>query len=375
MMVFHQNSFFTTNSLHGELVKSLDQVGIEQIINIPVKSKADLCKNHPGPLKNGTIIYRHCFGPFSRLFWPLKMFRIWADFKRVYKKQPTQLIHAHSLIVNGLIAYWAQHKHGVPYVVTFRNTDINIFLNRYPFFRRIAWKILKNAHAVVALSPAYANIQLRRFFSDVQYAEIQKKLKIIPNGIKNFWLDNSQPKGPLNKTPVVLFVGRISINKNLKSLIQAVELLNSQGKKLKLHVIGDGPLLDVLKNQTFKAEIKFFGHVGDQKTLLTHYRSSDILVVPSFRESFGLVYPEAMSQGLPVIYTKGQGFDGYFEDGEVGFSVNPGNVEEIAVKINETFQNYETLSRNAYNKAVIFSWSKTAEELKSLYRLALSHSL
>ena len=55
--------------------------------------------------------------------------------------------------------------------------------------------------------------------------------------------------------------------------------------------------------------------------------------MPSFPETFGLVYVEAMSQGLPIIYTKGQGIDGYFEDGKVGYPVNTKDSNDIVKKL------------------------------------------
>ena len=71
--------------------------------------------------------------------------------------------------------------------------------------------------------------------------------------------------------------------------------------------------------------------------------------MPSKTETFGLVYAEAMSQGLPVIYTRGQGFDGQFEEGEVGYSVDCKDKKEISMKIIDIINNYDVISRNAIN--------------------------
>ena len=56
-------------------------------------------------------------------------------------------------------------------------------------------------------------------------------------------------------------------------------------------------------------------HLYQRKNLIEFIGENDIFVMPSINETFGLVYAEAMSQGLPVIYTKGQGFDKQFNDG------------------------------------------------------------
>ena len=89
--------------------------------------------------------------------------------------------------------------------------------------------------------------------------------------------------------------------------------------------------------------------------------------MPSFYESFGLVYAEAMSQGLPVIYTKGQGFDKQFSDGVVGYSVNPKNIEDIKEKIADIINNYETISNNCLNYVNKFFWENISSYYKNLF--------
>ena len=97
------------------------------------------------------------------------------------------------------------------------------------------------------------------------------------------------------------------------------------------------------------------------------YRKSDIFIMPSRYESFGLVYGEAMSQGVPVIYTKGQGIDGYFKEGEVGYSVNPKDISDIVKKIEMIIHNYNKISKNCYSLVDNFSWEKITKTYHSIY--------
>jgi len=83
---------------------------------------------------------------------------------------------------------------------------------------------------------------------------------------------------------------------------------------------------------------------------------------------FGLVYPEAMTQGLPVIYSKGQGFDKQFVEGTVGYLVNSKNEEEIADRIIDIMGNYETISRNCIQLSDKFDWAKIAGEYERVYQ-------
>ena len=75
-----------------------------------------------------------------------------------------------------------------------------------------------------------------------------------------------------------------------------------------------------------------------------------------------------MSQGVPVIYTKGQGIDGYFKDGEVGYSVNPKDISDIVKKIKIIIYNYNNISKNCYNLVEKFSWDKIAKIYYNIYK-------
>ncbi|MBP7508049.1 MAG: glycosyltransferase family 4 protein [Prolixibacteraceae bacterium] len=367
LSITHLNSYFIASPLHSELISALDRLGIKQNVFVPVQKASLISKNLPDELQAGHIYYIHCFGTIHRYLWPLKMLRIWRAFKKHYEKNPTPLIHAHTLIVNGLIAYWAHNKWGVPYVVTIRNTDLNLFLNRIPFFRALGLKVLNHADQIITISPAYRDNQMTRFFTKDKHLSIYEKCVIIPNGIHDFWIRNQQQKQQRQTIPAIVFSGRMDRNKNLDALLTACESLSGSGFALTLNILGDGPLLSGFKARQYGFPVKFYGHLSKKEQILEVLRKSDVLVVPSFNESFGLVYPEAMSQSLPVIYTRGQGFDGHFPDGYVGFSVNPYDADEIAEKIKLVFADYDRLSSNAHNLAPEFSWENVTGKLIKIY--------
>lgn len=367
MKILHINSYFATRPLHLKYVEALDRKLVEQIIYIPIGKVEDYYKfGNKDSLKYGKIIYSKCFNSISRIFWPLKMILIWNNFNRLIHFKDIQLVHAHSLIVNGLIAFFVNKKRSIPYVVTVRNSDINFFIKRSFIFRKIAEKILLNAESIITLSPAYKDVQIKTSVSSRVYNKIKDSITVIPNGIDDFWFNNNHIKNEKNNRTSIIFVGEINKNKNLEGLILACNLLWSTGKDFVLNVVGTGPLYKKLKKNNDK--IKFWGQINDKTKLKEIYRSSDILVVPSINESFGLVYPEAMSQGLPVIYSKGQGFDGFYNDGYVGYAVDPRNPLEISQKILQIIKKFECISRNASENALDFSWNNQALKTINLYK-------
>jgi glycosyltransferase involved in cell wall biosynthesis len=95
--------------------------------------------------------------------------------------------------------------------------------------------------------------------------------------------------------------------------------------------------------------------------------------MPSIHETFGLVYIEALSQGLPVVFTKNQGVDGLFSS-SIGESVNAFYIESIKTGLLKILQNPDEYSNKSIDYE-LFRWSKIAERYKSIYVEILGDSL
>lgn len=91
---------------------------------------------------------------------------------------------------------------------------------------------------------------------------------------------------------------------------------------------------------------------------------NDLFVMPSHSETFGLVYLEALSQGLPVLYTKGQGIDGVFT-ASVGEAVNSRSVSSIGDGIKKIIQKYD--SYKSIDDMSGYSWFSIAKKYKQIY--------
>jgi len=369
--VVHINSYFVTNRLHSDLVYKLSQAEISQTVYIPIMEESLRDKHKIENLNNVTYIYSKCYSKFTRSIWPVKMLQTWWDFNRKIRKQKVDTIHAHSLIANGLIAYLYFLQTKTPYVVTVRNTDFSLFLKKKYFFKWIAKKILTNASTITSLSPAYKNIHLRKNLGDEFYNTIKDNIILTPNGINDFWLkreiQQKQTSNPIN----ILFVGRMDRNKNLITLLNACKSLYDKGLDFRLDIVGTGVLFESLSSGNYDFNVTFHGQINDREQLLDFYKKANIFAVTSYTESFGIVYAEAISQGIPVIYTKEQGFDGYFENGEIGFSIDPYSSDDVADKIQEIIFNYERITKNVIVHKDKFSWTNSVNTLVSLYKKSI----
>ena len=139
--------------------------------------------------------------------------------------------------------------------------------------------------------------------------------------------------------PVVTTVSFLNPFKNPQTIIQACGLLARRGVSFRLFVAGDGVLRNELESLTQKLEITdrvhWLGHVDDPRALL---QESDIFTLASTGEAFGLVLPEAMACGLPVVATRSGGIVEIVDDRVTGLLVPPLNPEALADALQQLIQ-------------------------------------
>ena len=149
-------------------------------------------------------------------------------------------------------------------------------------------------------------------------------------------------------------------------LILVILVLKISGNYVRNDIVGkikDTTVFDFIKSK----ENCIYHSPVKKEALIGFYRKSDIFVMPSHKETFGLVYAEAMTQGLPVIYTKGQGFDGQFEEGLVGYHVNDNDYMSIVEKIEKIVLKYPKISSNCVEWSGCFRWNDICKKYLDIY--------
>lgn len=355
MKIMHINSYlvdrFFYNNLYEEQVSKMYDISVYVSIPKGGSKKA---------LKLGDyIIVNEDYYNWEKIAYHLKQYKIIRSIDKTVKIDHYNIIHAHSLFTNGFVAMILARKYKKPYIVAVRNGDVNTFFKKMVFLRKVGQKILFNANAVVFLSESYRKQVIDKYVPISQKSYIREKSFVIPNGIDKFWLNNINiPKRMSEKKGLkALYVGEITKNKNIIKSVEALKLLEIEGYRITFTVIGE------IKDKKVFKKIEGYSFVEykpsmNKENLINEYRNHDIFLMPSITEAFGLVYAEAISQGMPVIYTKKQGFDGQFEDGIVGYAVDCFDAEDIKIKIQKIVERYEEISKNCINRANTFSWSK-----------------
>jgi glycosyltransferase involved in cell wall biosynthesis len=365
MKILHLNSYYSTNSFYKNLYDSQINNGLDINVYVPVSIAFDISKIQ---FDNFTSISVN-HGKYDRFIFYIKHNKIYMDIINKYKINEFSFMHAHSLFSNGYIAYKLKQKYNIPYVVAVRSTDINLFFHKVFYLRKTGINILKGAYKIIFLSEPYKKNTIEKYVPGKYKKEIEGKSIVIPNGINKFWLENKykERSNPKKNRIRLVYAGQISSNKNIETTIKACELFISQGYEINFKVIGKimhGRYNDLIKKHSF---IQYITYCSKEE-LINHYRNSDIFIMPSKHETFGLVYPEAMSQGLPVIYTRGQGFDGHFEEGEIGYPVQYDSPDEIVQRIEDILNNYQTISKNCIKKVDKFDWDKIVNEYIAIYK-------
>lgn len=362
MRVLQIANNYAINELYKNLFDALEKISVNSLAYAPVK------KNWPQCISSEKVIISPCFSTLDRILFFTKQQKMYSDLLSKIDITSFNVIHAHTLFSGGYLAYKLAKNFNIPYIVTVRDTDLNYFWRYAIHLRNIGRSIINNAEHVIFLSPTYRDRFISRCISVDCRESAFKKSYIVPNGINSFWLENiytKQRKVDSNNIKLI-FVGRILAHKGIDCVIDTCRILQQDGYKVHLIVVGK---IYEEKYRAIFESCNFIDYVGfhGKEEIIGYMRKADIFVMPSITETFGLVYAEAMSQGLPVIYTRGEGFDRQFEEGIVGYSVRCSNVEDIHSAILKIYDNYGSISRNCILNVKRFNWDKIADTIKDIY--------
>ncbi len=362
MKVLHLCSSYHTSKLYSELICRLNKDEYISDVFLPLNYNDNVKLEY----QKYNVFKKQCFYSIDRFFYGYKQKKIFKALNCNIDYRNYDIIHAHYLFTNGNIAYKIWKDTTIPYIVAVRNTDINLFFK----YRKLLWwkgvKILLNAKQIILLSESYRN-KLLKYIPQSLKTQINSKIVVIPNGIDDFFLANKEHSKAINEKIVnICCVAQIDKNKNHIETIEAIKILQEKGYCSKFNIVGrivDNAEYSKLMQNDF---VEYHG-VMNKEQLVNFYEKNDIFVMPSKHETFGLVYAEAISQGLPVIYTKNEGFDKQFEDGVVGYSVDCNNAQDIANKIQLVIENYDKLTSNCVECATKFDWNKIANNYIEIY--------
>ena len=370
MHILHISNDFIGSKVHVSLYKELAEQGVKQIIYCPVR-KASLEGRNSFEAEGTKVVYDYVIKPYHRYLYHIKRHDIFCSLQKKVDLNNVDLCHAATLLTDGGQAYKIYKKYHIPYLVAVRNSDINGFLDKAPNTWLAAWKILCNAKIIAFISQALMDKFTNHKVIKPILHSIKGKMLLIPNGIDNYFLDHLGQGLEEKSVHKVLYVGNFSHNKNVMRLCEAIFQLSKEDefRDITLTLVGGGGR-DADENvllwiEKHKDVADFIGPIYEKEKLCEIFRKHSVFAMPSIHETFGLVYIEALSQNLPVLFTKGQGIDGLFP-ASIGEAVNPLSVEQIKAGLITILRNKAEYSNEGMDFDM-FRWNKIASKYINIY--------
>jgi len=306
--------------------------------------------------------------------------RHFLQLKKIFNKEKPEILHLHLWNpASCRYAFFAADK---------KNTRI-VATEHDPFpikgFRKsIKNKCLKKTDHVIAVSNANKEYLIK------EYPELKNKISVVHNGIdlesfeKELIHFTAQEKYKIrhilfnagNNDFIIISIAALHARKGLKYLIEAYKQALNEIPNSKLVVIGEGPQEKELKKLIKSLEI--FNNVvllGFQKNIPGILKSSDLFVLPSIKEAFGLVLLEAMACQLPIIASEVGGIPEIIHNHKNGELVKAASSKELAAKIIELYKNTAQREKIAFlgnHYVKNFDAKEMARKTEQIYHKVLS---
>jgi len=304
---------------------------------------------------------------------------------RVIERYNLDLMHAHFAYPEGLAGVLAKERIKRPLIVTIHGYDllteptVGYGLRLHKHYDLIIKSVLRKADAIILASKALYK-EASRILSNNEI----NKIHLISNGVDvgkfNPSIDGTEIKRLYKaEDKYIVFTARHHRPVyGIAYLIMAAKLVISRKKDVVFIIGGDGPLLNYHKELAGKLGIKdhiLFTGAIPRNIIPKYYAASDIVVVPSLQESWGLAATEAMACGKPVIASNVGGLPDQIIDGTNGFLVPPRDPKAIADRILYLLENPSVAKRMGRNGRELaeekYNIEKRVDKIIEIYRRLL----
>jgi N-acetyl-alpha-D-glucosaminyl L-malate synthase BshA len=294
----------------------------------------------------------------------------------VVKREKLDLLHVHYAIPHASAAYMAkmilaQQGIDIPFVTTLHGTDITL-VGKDPSFEPVITFCLNASDAVTAVSNSLREDTYEHFHTS-------REIHVIPNFIHTKRMaiediDDIRARYANPGEPVLCHISNFRKVKRVEDVIRVFARVNKRIPS-KILMVGDGPerykLEEMCSQLGLCSRVKFIGKVRDTQAVL---EISDLFILPSETESFGLAALEAMAVGVPVISSNTGGIPEVNVHGETGFLSDVGDVDDMAKNalyiLSDKKRLHEFKSR-ARKHSENFNLDKVVEQYEALYRQLL----
>lgn len=288
--------------------------------------------------EEGIPTYRFCGWNIPRLrlepfLWKRRVKRLYESY--VDKNGIPDLLHAHNILWGGFSAMEIGEQTGLPFVVTEHTSSFARGLIQ-PWQKQFIKQVISKADCLLTVSNKLAD-QIQTYTKD-------KKIGIVPNVVDTDYFTPST--GQRKEHPFrILTVALLTPVKGIDVLLNAFAQAFDRAENVLLEIGGDGiqrkELQELTKKLHLEKQVRFLGLLSREQ-VRSAMRRSNIFVLPSHVETFGVVLIEAMATGLPVIATRCGGPEDIVAS-ETGWLIEPGSVEELAAVLKNAYLDYQEI--------------------------------
>ncbi len=285
------------------------------------------------------------------------------------------IIHAHSALNAGLLAASIGQQRGVPVVLTEHSSAFGRRLVSDRQKRQVS-QAFHGSQRLIAVSPQLATL-LRE-----EYPATEERWLWVPNIVNSRFFDRPVSKGSSSSRSAsfrLLNIAMMTPNKGQEDLLKAFAKAFKGIKDVELWLGGDGPLRKELETSTkllgMDTQVKFLG-ILNRHQVQNALHQTDVFVLSSHYETFGVVIIEALAVGRPVIATRCGGPECIIGEGD-GLVVTPQDVDELAEAMRTMRMNigsYDAEALRARCRAR-FSEDAVVKQLTAIYRGLLAEGL
>ena len=250
----------------------------------------------------------------------------------VISKHKIDVLHVHYAIPHAYAAYMAkkilkENGYNIPIITTLHGTDITLVGNN-PFYKPAVTFSINKSDIVTCVSKSLME-DTREFFG------IKREIKVIPNfiDIDKYAKKHNLCQGNMLAQDDEKIIVHVSNFRPLKRIIDVLKIFEKINQNIdsKLIMVGDGPdkkkAKDFLRKNNLKNKVIFLGKTSEVDEILC---SSDLFLLPSEKESFGLAALEAMALKVPVISTNTGGLKDLNINGNSGYTSDIGDIDSMA---------------------------------------------
>lgn len=293
------------------------------------------------------------------------------------KLHKIEVLHVHYAIPHAYAAYMAQKmllEEGiyVPIVTTLHGTDITLVGN-HPFYKPAVTFSINKSDAVTTVSQSLKEDTLRLF-------NIKKEINVVANfiDISRFNHNFTDCQRAMMATDDEKIITHISNMREVKRIPDVIKVFYNIQKEIpaKLMMVGEGPEREpaerLCEELGIADKVVFFGNSNEIDRILCF---SDLFLLPSKTESFGLSALEAMASGVPVISSNTGGIPEVNKEGFSGFLSEVGDVEDMsknAIYILKDESRFKAFKKNAKSQAKTFDIHQIVPKYEAIYQETLN---